>query len=148
MIDEALPIIESLCVRFEGVYLQPYACPAGVATIGVGTTRYLDGSPVRLSDPPITREQAMALLRAQLRTVYIPQTLDACPGIDTPERLAAIADFCYNCGAANLRASTLRRRVNAGAWDDVPAQLLRWVFAAGKRLRGLERRRAAEAALI
>jgi lysozyme len=148
MIDEALPIIESLCVRFEGVYLQPYACPAGVATIGVGTTRYLDGSPVRLSDPPITREQAMALLRAQLRTVYIPQTLDACPGIDTPERLAAIADFTYNCGAANLRASTLRRRVNAGAWDDVPAQLMRWVFAAGKRLRGLERRRVAEAALI
>jgi lysozyme len=148
MTEDALPIVESLCVHFEGVYLRPYLCPAGVATIGVGSTRYLDGRAVRLDDPAITRDHAMALLRAKLRTVYIPQTLAACPGIDTPERLAAIADFAYNCGAANLRASTLRRRINAGQWDDVPAQLMRWVFAAGKRLRGLERRRAAEAALI
>jgi lysozyme len=77
-----------------------------------------------------------------------PQVVALCPGVDTPGRLAAITDFAFNVGTGALRASTLRRRVNAGAWDDVPAQLMRWVFAAGKRLRGLERRRAAEAALI
>jgi lysozyme len=148
MTDDALPIVEALCVRFEGVYLHPYACPAGVATIGVGATRYLDGRAVRLSDPPITREEAMALLRLSLEREYMPQVVALCPGVDTPGRLAAITDFAFNVGTGALRASTLRRRVNAGAWDDVPAQLMRWVFAAGKRLRGLERRRAAEAALI
>jgi lysozyme len=119
-----------------------------VATIGVGATRYLDGRAVRLSDPPITREEAMALLRLSLQREYMPQVIALCPGIDTPGRLAAITDFAFNVGTGALRASTLRRRINAGQWDDVPAQLMRWVFAAGKRLRGLERRRAAEAALI
>jgi lysozyme len=146
--DEALPIIEALCLRFEGVYLSPYLCPAGVPTIGVGATRYLDGRPVRLTDPPITREQALRLLRLQIERDYMPHVLSLCPGIDTPARLAAIVDFAYNCGVGALRASTLRRRINDEQWDDVPAQLMRWVFAAGKRLRGLERRRAAEAALL
>jgi len=146
--DEALPIIEALCLRFEGVYLSPYLCPAGVPTIGVGATRYLDGRPVRLTDPPITREQALRLLRLQIERDYMPHVLSLCPGIDTPPRLAAIVDFAYNCGVGALRASTLRRRINDEQWDDVPAQLMRWVFAAGKRLRGLERRRAAEAALL
>lgn len=148
MTDDALPIVVDLCVRFEGVYLSPYLCPAGVPTIGIGTTRYIDGRAVRLTDPPVTREQALHLLRWQIERTYMPQVVSLCPGIDTPERLAAITDFAYNLGTGALRASTLRRRINDGQWDDVPAQLMRWVFAAGKRLRGLERRRAAEAALI
>jgi len=148
MKDDALPIVIAMCVRFEGFSAQPYACAAGVATIGHGATRYIDGRAVRLTDPPLTREQAMTLLRASIERQYMPQVITLCPGIDTPARLAAITDFAFNCGTNALRASTLRRRINDGQWDDVPAQLMRWVFAAGKRLRGLERRRAAEAALI
>lgn len=148
MIDEALPIIEALCIRFEGVYLRPYICPAGVATVGVGATRYLDGRAVALTDPPITRAEAMALLRESLLTIYIPGTLHACPAIDTPGRLAALTDFAFNCGLASLRASTLRRRVQAGRWDDVPGEIRRWNRGGGRVLRGLVLRREAEVALI
>lgn len=148
MQDEALHLAASLCRRFEGLYLRPYLCPAGVPTIGYGSTYYEDGRRVKLTDPAITRGRAEDLLLHQLRTIYARQTAALCPHVDTPGRLAALIDFAYNLGAANLRASTLRRKVNAGEWDEVPAQLLRWNKAGGRVLRGLTIRRQAEAALI
>ena len=51
---------------FEGLYLKPYLCPDGVPTIGVGDTRYENGTRVTLADPPITRERAMELLDHEL----------------------------------------------------------------------------------
>jgi lysozyme len=148
MVEEALPITIRLCHQFEGFFPQPYLCPAGVPTIGFGTTRYPDGRAVGLGDAPITRERADELLLHDLRRVYLPAVQRLCPGVDTAPRLAAILDWTYNLGAANLAASTLRRRINQGDWQDVPAQLRRWIYAAGRPLRGLARRRDAEAALI
>lgn len=146
--DDALQLIEALCLRFEGLYLRPYLCPAGVPTIGVGATFYEDGTRVTLQDPPITRERALQLLRWHIRQRFLPATLRLCPGANTPGRLAALVDFAFNLGEGNLRASTLRRRVNAGEWDDVPVQLLRWNRAGGRVLAGLTRRRRAEADLV
>jgi lysozyme len=57
-VTEALAVVMAMCLHFEGLYLRPYLCPAGVPTIGVGSTRYLDGRAVSLADPPITREHA------------------------------------------------------------------------------------------
>lgn len=139
-----LPLIE----RFEGLRLRPYLCPAGVATIGYGSTRHLDGAPVRLTDAPITREHALHLVREQVRGEYLPGVLALCPGVDTPQRLAALTDFAYNVGVGALRASTLRRRVNAGDWGAVPAELRKWVRGSGRVLPGLVKRREAEALLL
>lgn len=50
-------------------------------------------------------------------------------------------------GRGVLQRSTTRRKVNQDEHAQVPDQLRRWVWAAGKRLKGLARRRAAEAAL-
>ena len=138
----------ALARRFEGCYLTPYLCPAGVPTLGVGATYYEDGTPVTLLDPAITRERAEALLLWMVRTRYLPAVLRLCPGVDNPQRLAALIDFAFNLGAGKLRASTLRRKVNAGAWIDVPAELRKWVKGGGRVLRGLVIRREAEAALI
>ena len=146
-ITAALNLTVALCQRFEGVYLRPYLCPAGVPTVGVGSTLYEDGTQVALADPPITRERAFVLLRTTLARDYLPAVLHLCPGIDTPERLAALTDFAYNCGVGALRASNLRRRVNAGDWDAVPAELAKWVKGGGRVLAGLVRRREAEAEL-
>jgi lysozyme len=150
VIEEIEPAIElavALCARFEGIRLLPYLCPAGVPTIGVGSTRYLDGRAVQLTDPPITRDEAIALCRASIRQQYLRATIALCPGIDTPRRLAALTDFGYNLGTSALKASTLRRRVNAGRWQDVPAELAKWVRGGGRVLPGLVSRRRAEAAL-
>lgn len=147
-VTEALRLVMALCLHFEGLYLRPYLCPAGVPTIGVGSTRYLDGTPVRLTDPPITKEHALVLLRHKLLAEYMPGVRRLCGAVDDPGRLAALTDFAYNLGLGNLKASTLRKRVNAGRWDDVPAELRKWVYAAGRVQRGLVKRREAEIALL
>lgn len=144
----AVQVAAALARRFEGLYLRPYLCPAGVPTIGYGATRYLDGRAVTLNDPPITRVVAEVMLLDHVRTIYLPAVLKLCPGIDTPERLAAIIDWTFNLGAGNLRASTLRKRVNAGLWGDVPGEIRKWNRSGGRVLKGLVLRREAEAALI
>jgi lysozyme len=147
-VTEALALVMRLCLTFEGLYLRPYLCPAGVPTIGVGSTRYLDGRPVRLTDPPITREHAMVLLRHRVLSDFMPGVRALCGAVDSAGRLAALTDFAYNLGLGALRASTLRRRVVAGRWDLVPGELRKWVLAGGRPMRGLARRREAEASLI
>lgn len=147
-LDLAVRVAAALARRFEGFYATPYLCPAGVPTIGYGATFYEDGTAVTLRDASITRERAEALLLWMVRTTYLPAVIRLCPGVDTPERLAALIDFTFNLGAGNLRASTLRRRVNAGQWADVPAELRKWVKGGGRVLRGLVLRREAEVVLI
>jgi lysozyme len=134
--------------RFEGLRLRPYLCSAGVATIGYGSTFYEDGARVTLRDPEITAERAEQLLQHMIRIEFMPKTVSLCPGADTPPRIAALCDFAFNLGTGNLRSSTLRKRVNTGDWEDAVTQILKWDKAGGKRLRGLTRRRQAEAELL
>lgn len=148
MIDDAVAITAALCRRFEGCRLKPYLCPAGVATIGYGSTYYEDGTKVTLHDAPITKERAEALLLWMVRNRYLPAAVKLCPGADTAGRAAAVADFAFNLGAGNLRSSSLRRSVNAQDWPEAREQILKWNRAGGKILRGLTIRRQAEEALI
>lgn len=147
-LDLAVEVAAALARRFEGFYSRPYLCPAGVPTIGYGATYYENGEAVTLKDAPITRERAEQLLLWMVRTKYLPAVIRLCPGIDNPNRLAAIIDFTFNLGAGNLRNSTLRRRINAGQWEHVPEELRKWVKGGGKVLRGLVFRREAEITLI
>jgi lysozyme len=140
----AADVTEALCKRWEGLRLKPYLCPAGVATIGYGTTVYPNGVRVTLLDPPVTAEHAKRLLRWDIEHRRLPAILRLCPGIDRAGRLGAIGDFAYNLGDGRLKTSTLRKKINAGLWEDVPAELRKWTLAAGKRLRGLVLRREDE----
>lgn len=150
-----LALAEELCRRFEGFRARPYLCPAGVATIGYGSTHYADGRRVQLTDPLITEPAARALLAAELLSTYAPGVLRQCPGL-LPlalleadwRRLNAIVDFTYNLGVGRLQTSTLRRRINAGDWDGAAAELGKWVWGGGRKLPGLVTRRAVEAALL
>ncbi|CAG2126937.1 hypothetical protein LMG31506_00247 [Cupriavidus yeoncheonensis] len=144
----ACEVAAALARRFEGLYLVPYLCPAGVPSIGYGATYYPDGTRVTLHDSAIDQRQAEYMLLWMVRTVYLPAVLKLCPAVDTPERLAALIDWTFNLGAGNLKVSTLRKRVNAGRWDDVPAEIRKWNRGGGRVLRGLVLRREAEAALI
>lgn len=66
----------------------------------------------------------------------------------TQSEYDALVGFVYNVGAANLRRSTLLRKLNAGDYDGSAAEFGRWVHSKGRRLKGLERRREAERALF
>ena len=150
MENDAVAIARALCLRFEGLYLKPYLCPAGIPTIGIGTTAYENGVRVTLADPPITRQRAEELLLWELRKHCLPATLRLCPNVSQwgPGAVAAIVDFTYNLGSGNLSASTLRRRILANDRDGAKVELKKWTRGGGKILPGLVQRRAAEAALF
>jgi lysozyme len=139
----------ALCRHFEGLYLRPYLCPAGVPTISYGSTRYENGVRVQLGDLPITRQRAEAMLLHELSKIQ-PTVLKLCPGLDAwgPGSLAAILDFAFNLGTGNLQASTLRKKINANDVGGAKQELQKWVRGGGKVLPGLVRRRVAEAALL
>jgi len=135
-----------LVTLFEGYSSTPYRCSAGVWTIGFGTTRYPNGKRVTKFDPECTRGKAEAWLHHELVKAERAVIRYCKPYLNDIQR-AALASFVYNLGSGAFRASTLRRRINSNDWEDVPYQLSRWNKAGGRVLRGLSRRRAAEAEL-
>ncbi len=150
-----LDLARELCKRFEGFSAKPYLCPAGVWTIGYGSTYYQGGDRVTQHDPEITREYAEQLLMHELVHTYAPGAIRVCPVLLTLAvkdrdwgKLNAIVDFCYNLGVGRLQTSTLRRKINAQEWEAAKEQLMLWTRGGGKVLRGLVIRRQAECALI
>lgn len=144
--NEAVFIAASVCRKFEGLFLRPYLCPAGIPSIGYGTTRYENGLRVTLADPPIIRERAEELLLWELSGCDASVTR-LCPG-QTVNVRAALMDFCYNLGAGRLASSTLRRKINANDLAGAKEQCLRWNKGGGRVLPGLTKRCQARAALL
>lgn len=127
--------------QFEGCRLMPYLCPAGVWTCGWGST-----GPDVVPGHPWTQEYAdMRLTQDAIK--FAKAALVLCPTL-TGAAHAAIADFAYNLGIGRLRASTLRRRINAGDTAGAVTELKKWTRGGGRVLPGLVARRAAEAALL
>ena len=144
-----LELAAALCRRFEGFSAKPYLCPAGIPTIGYGSTYYSDGRKVTLKDAPITEVEAHTLLMQELHHTYLPGVLRLGPGLATDERkLNAIVDFAYNLGIGRLQTSTLRRKINAQDWSGAKEQLMLWTRGGGKVLPGLLKRRQAECLLM
>jgi len=145
--SSAEQVAAELCKTFEGCYLTPYLCPAGIPTIGIGATFYENGVRVTLADPPITKERASELHVWMITKQFAPKVRQLCPGI-SGNQLAALIDFTFNLGAGALAGSTLRKCVNSGDWVGARVQIMRWNKARGKVLAGLTRRRQAEAGLL
>jgi len=130
-----------LIKRFEGCHLTPYLCPAGIWTCGWGST-----GPDVYPGKPWTQEYAdQRMERDALR--FASAAVRLCPGLRGTQ-VAAVADFAYNLGTGALRASTLRRKLNAGDIEGAALELGKWVNGGGKRLRGLVLRREAERQLL
>ena len=132
---------------FEGFRGTPYKCSAGVPTIGYGATFYPGGKKVTMTDAAITEEQAVELLANML--VSFEKYVDSyCIDTITQNQFDALVSFAYNLGPANLKASTLLKKVNANPNDEsIKLEFMKWVKAGGKTLKGLVRRREAEADL-
>ena len=147
--EQALAVAEELAKPFEGLFLKPYLCPAGVPTIGYGSTMYEDGTRVTLQDATITRERALSLLRLTLRRDYMVGIIKASPGLlRWAARLGAMTDFGYNLGVPRYRASTLKRRIDAEDWAGAREEVMKWNRGGGRVLAGLTKRCKARAALL
>lgn len=132
--------LKSIIIEMEGLKLQAYKCPAGIPTIGVGHT-----AGVKMGDS-ITKEKAIQLLELDIKDARSQVVKIVKPKLE-PNQLDAITDFVFNLGIGKLKDSTLLQCINNGRFYDVPTQLKRWIYANGKVLDGLVRRRNIEAQL-
>ncbi|MFV0553840.1 MAG: lysozyme [Mangrovibacterium sp.] len=130
-----------LIKRFEGFKSDAYQCPAGILTIGYGTTKG-----VKLGDT-ITEVEAEKRLAEHL--FGVENTINAIEVEFTQNQFDALCSFAYNCGSSALLNSTLLRKIKAEASkSEIASQFARWNKAAGIELAGLTARRTAEAELF
>lgn len=128
----------ALIKKFEGLRLSAYYCPAGVLTVGYGST----GDHVKVG-MILTEAEAEVLLKkdlerfekgvAALVTVHL-----------TDNQFAALVAFAFNVGLNALKNSTLLKKLNAGDYAGASAEFPRWNKAGGVVMLGLTRRRNAE----
>ncbi|HEX7389799.1 MAG TPA: lysozyme, partial [Acidiphilium sp.] len=125
-IESAIAIAAAKLVEpFEGFRAEPYRDPAGVWTIGFGSTRDGGGMPVSAATGPVTRQQALLLVERDL----VAASMEVQRHVTVPlnaNQQAALIDFVYNLGAGNFRASTLLRLLNAGDFTQATGQFARW----------------------
>ena len=142
-----------IIAEFEGYRAQPYKCPAGVWTIGYGTTYYPDGRLVNPTDPSISKQRAMELLKNHIDNAVVPvleRTISTW-GVMTANQKAAITSFAYNLGShfyGNPGFNTITRALSKKEnFSQVPAALLLYVNPGSSFEAGLRRRRQAEGEL-
>lgn len=131
--------------EFEGLRLKAYKCPAAVWTIGYGHTSAA-GVPIVNADLQITKDDAEEILKRDM-VQYEDGVKKLVKVAITQGQFDALVDFAYNAGVGALQKSTLLKKVNAGKFDEVPAEFMKWTKGGGKELPGLVRRRRAEVKL-
>lgn len=137
-----------LIKSFEGFSSYSYLCPAGIPTIGYGSTHYENGSAVALGDRPVDRFRADRIIAATLEREYEPGVNHAVRVKLTQGQYDALVDFAYNLGVRALRTSTLLKKLNAGDFDGASREFGKWTRCDGKILPGLVARREAERKLF
>ena len=138
--DDGLALIK----RFEGLAPDVYICPGGWPTIGYGHVvrdderdRFADGIDEAAAEE-LLRCDVETAERAVLRLIRVPLE---------DGQFDALSSFAFNLGSGALQRSTLRRKVNREEHGAVSPEFRRWVWAGGRKLKGLIRRREAEARL-
>ena len=132
--------------KYEGLRLQAYICPSGLATIGFGAIFYENGSRVQLGDK-ISRDRADQLLFFQVK-LFADEVQRIVKVKLDENQLGALVSFCFNVGGAAFGKSTLAKKVNANPSDPtIRNEFMRWTRGGGKVLPGLVKRREEEANL-
>ncbi len=136
-ISIALAISTTVVGYFEGRSLTAYLDPVGIPTICEGIT-----ADVSLGDVS-THEECDDMLRTELK--YFSDVIATKVEVPLkPTQHAALISFVYNVGEGNFASSTLLRKLNSGDYTGACRELPRWVYAKGRKLRGLEIRRQKE----
>lgn len=133
----AIAMAAPLVMRFEGLRTEPYLDPIGLKTVCYGETH----AAMRTYSP----QECEAMLQESLESHGAD--IAACLPADLPDtKKAAALSFAYNVGAKKVCGSTFALKLRNGD-PTACAELSRWVYADGRILPGLVKRRAAERAL-
>lgn len=125
-------------MAFEGLVLRPYRDPIGKLTVCYGETHEAmqDYTPAECKSMLIESLQK----HGEQIAPCLPESLPA-------NVLASVISFAYNVGSQAFCNSTMARKLKAADIAGACAELPRWVYAGGKVLPGLVKRRAAERAI-
>ena len=113
--DEGVALVK----KFEGCKLEAYQCAAGVWTIGYGSTRGVVEGDVW------SQEKADMMLEDELQE-YGEHVEELVTMPLSQNQFDALTSWTFNLGPTNLATSTLLKVLNAGEYEDVPAQIKRW----------------------
>jgi len=127
----------------EGVMLKKYKDVGGKWTIGVGHLLTREEIMGGKYDGGITKQEALALLAADLRPFEECVKRNVRVALQQHE-FDALVSFAFNVGAQNFGQSTLLKKLNRLDYISVPDELRKWVRVNGKRCHGLANRREKE----
>lgn len=137
----AAALLLSYVPRFEGVVLRGYKDPIGIVTACAGHTK------TAVLGRPYTPGECSSLLDSDL-VEHADGVLACTPGLKGQTyRLAAATSFAFNVGVAAYCKSSMARKFNAGDYAGACAEFSRWVYAGGRQLPGLVKRRETERAM-
>lgn len=131
--------------RWEGVRYDVYKDVAGYPTVGVGHLIRPEDN-LKLGDT-ITDARVDELLRADV-AVAEKAINDRVKVPLTQNQFNALVSFVFNVGVGAFAQSGLLRALNAGNYEGAAKQFMKWVFAGGRIVKGLENRRSAEKELF
>lgn len=121
----------------EGEVRSGYTDPIGITTACVGHTRTAQ------LGRTYTAEECQALLRQDVQMTVAG--ISPCITVPiTQGEVNAYVSFAFNAGSGAFCKSTMARKLNAGDHIGACNELSRWVYAGGRKLPGLVRRRAEE----
>lgn len=127
----------NLIKEFEGCELKAYRCPAGVWTVGFGSTKDVT------KGLKITKAEAEQRLKDDVK--QFEESINALVKVSLNQnQFDALVSFTYNVGIGALKTSTLLKKLNEGDYKSAAKEMLRWTKAGGFVLNGLIRRRNAE----
>jgi lysozyme len=137
----AAVLLLAIVPAFEGMRNDPYLDVVKIRTVCFGHTgadiqgrRYSDAECRAMLDKDLARHAAPVLTcTPELR--------------GRPYQTAAAVSFAYNAGTTAWCTSGMARDFRQGRDHAACAGLSKWVYAGGRRVEGLVRRRAAERAL-
>ena len=136
-----------LIKKFEGYKTKPYRDVAGLWTIGYG---HLIGNGKTLPDQynrEFTEGEINELLRQDLAkfergvTLQFPMLLRQC-------EFDSLCSFSFNLGLGTLEKSSLKKDILVGNKEQAAKDFLKYIYAGGKPVDGLKRRRLAEQKLF
>ena len=130
----------ALIKEFEGLRLKAYLCPAGVWTIGYGST-----GPHVKPGMVISEAQADELLQRDLDR-FEDAVAKGAPGASAGQ-FDAMVSLSFNIGIGAFGKSSLLRLHRAGDHARAAEAFGKWVYAGKRILTGLVRRRGREADL-
>lgn len=136
-----------LVKEFEGFRAEAYRCPAGVWTIGYGTTASAGVGIVPKAGMKISEKDAEGYLCATLEK-FVAQIDGSITAPINENEFGAFVSLAYNIGAGAFKKSLALSAFNAGDKDKAANAILLWNKAKGKVLKGLTRRREAERKLF